>query len=306
MEIVRENIGTVFTESDGAIVYKGEQDGLHTRVFITKQNTATYECKEVGLNWQKMQDWQYDLTIIPTASEQNGYFDVVIKAIEKAVPELDNKIEHIGFGMVSLTSGKMSSRKGNILSAPELVTTVEEEVGKIVNSREGFTAEEKLRITEKVAMAAVKYAFLRSNIMQNMTFDIKESVSFEGNSGPYLQYTYARIKSVLNTPVDTSLPKNNTKSVLSALNSPSEIALIKWIERYEETVTGAADSRSPHLIANYLFELAQRFNSFYKQNSINSAETNQLIAARRQLSESVANLLAHGLGLLGIEVVEKM
>lgn len=306
MKIVRSKIGEVFEESDGAVIFPGEKYGLHNRVFITRYNTATYECKEVGLNQQKMQDWAYDLTIIPTASEQNGYFDVVIEAISRAIPELKDKIEHIGFGMVSLSTGKMSSRSGKILSAPDLLEAIENRVAEVVANREGLNDAEKQEIVSKVSQAAVKYSFLKGNILQNMSFDLEESISFEGNSGPYLQYTYARIKSVLRQSPESKGSDLSAVELLKLLTQDSELALIKWLERFAETVVNAADSRSPHLISTYNFELSQYFNSFYRSHHINTAESADLIAARRYLAEKVANTLRTGLNLLGIEVVEKM
>ncbi len=306
MELVKANTRSeanpkgVFVESDGAIIFPGEDYGLHTRVFITRASTPTYECKELGLNTRKMADWPYDLTIIPTGGEQIGYFKVVIKAIEEAIPELKGKIQHIGFGMVNLSTGKMSSRTGQILSAPDLIDLVKSRVAEVVADREGLSEEQKLDITRKVALAAIKYAFLKGNVMQNMTFDLEESVSFEGNSGPYLLYTYARIQSLLKEGESV-----DTAADVSVLDAGSELAVLKKLESFRENVIAAKEKLAPHIISTYLYELAQDYNSFYKQLKINSAPDAQK-SARRLLSQQVGRILHTGLALLGIETVEKM
>ncbi len=306
-EIVKENIGKVFKESEGAIVFPGEDYGLHTRVFITQKGTPTYEAKDVGLVFKKFEDWNFDKTVITTASEQNAYFDVITEAIEQINPEFEGKIKHVGFGMISLKSGKMSSRKGKILSAPQLVEVVKEKLEEIIAERGELSDEEKSQVVERVALGAIKYAFLKGNIMQNKSFDLEESISFEGNSGPYLQYTYARIQSVLsNAPKSQRKLEGIDQSILTSLDSEEELNLIKWLERFPETVSLAAEELSPHYISTYLFELAQRFNIFYKQHSINSADSEELITARQFLARQTAQVLKNALNLLGIEVVDKM
>ncbi len=306
MELVKANTRSeanpdgVFVESDGAIIFPGEDYGLHTRVFITRAATPTYECKEFGLNTRKMEDWPYDLTIIPTGGEQIGYFKVVIKAIEEAIPELKGKIQHIGFGMVNLSTGKMSSRTGQILSAPDLIDLVKSRVAEVVADREGLSEDLKVEITRKVALAAIKYAFLKGNVMQNMTFDLEESVSFEGNSGPYLLYTYARIQSLLKEGESVDATAN-----VGVLDAASELAVLKQLESFRENVIAAKEKLAPHIISTYLYELAQEYNSFYKQLKINSAPDAQK-NARRLLSQQVGRILHTGLALLGIETVEKM
>ncbi|MFW5702386.1 MAG: arginine--tRNA ligase [Candidatus Dojkabacteria bacterium] len=302
LEVVKENLGKVFEQSDGAVIFAGEKQGLHNRVFITQKGTATYETKEVALAIKKMEDWEFDLTITPTASEQNGYFKVVIKAIEQCRPELEGKLEHIGFGMVQLKGmGKMSSRTGKIVSGIDLLDMVKERMTNVVSKREGLSAEHKEEVAEKVTLGAIKYAFLRGNVMQNTQFDLEESISFEGNSGPYLQYTYARIQSVLRYKPE--IPAGTDRQMSA---EAYELPILKWLDRFPETVAQAAKTRSPHLIAGFAYELAQRFNSFYREHSINSAKTPKVIAFRRELAEKTAQTIRASLVLLGIETVEQM
>jgi len=301
-EIVEKNIGSIFKNSEGAVIFAAEKYGLHTRVFLTKNNTPTYEAKDMGLNIQKYQDLPYDLNLITTASEQNAYFDVMIKALELCWPELAGKTKHVGFGMVSLSTGKMSSRTGQILSAVDLIEAVKQRVIEVMKARVGLTVVEKENITEKVTMGAIKFAFLRQNILQNMKFDIEESIKFEGRSGPYLQYTYARIQSILK---QLELPEATSKDG-AQLTKKEELDLMRWITRFPSILLQAAETLSPHIIAEFVYQSAQFFNSFYAQCPINAEKNLELQRARRTLAIKTAAVIKEGLGLLGIEVVEKM
>jgi arginyl-tRNA synthetase len=304
-QIIKQHIGDVFEKGEGgAIIFKGEKVGLHTRVFLTQRDTPTYEAKDLGLAVLKYEEWPYDLAIVTTASEQNEYFKVIIEAIAQAKPELRGKIKHIGFGMVSLSTGKMSSRTGNILSGVDLVNEVTRRVSEIVNQREDFTNEEKNDITHKISLAAVKFTFLRNNIMQNTKFDIEESLSIEGKSGPYIQYTYARIQSVLSQRGDTN--QEPVSDIYSYQATKEELAVMKYILRFPEIVKTAGEALAPHIIADYIYNLAQLFNSFYNTNRINDADAPEKITGRRLLTEKVGFVLKAGLELLGIQTVNKM
>lgn len=299
---VEKHVGTVFEKSDGAIVFPGEKYGLHTRVFITQNNTPTYEAKDMGLNVQKYEDWPYDVNLITTAYEQNAYFEVMIKALELCFPDLKGKTKHVGFGLISLSTGKMSSRTGQILTAIDLIEAVKTRVTEVLKEREGLNAGEKEQIAEKVTMAAIKFAFLRQNILQNMKFDLEESIKFEGRSGPYVQYTYARIQSIVR---QLELPEATTKDV-ELLEKKEELELLRWIARYPTVVSQAAKALAPHAVAEYTFQTAQLFNSFYSECPINSEKNAELQRARRTLAVATAEVLKKGLDLLGIDVVEKM
>ncbi len=299
VELVKKHIGKVFEESEGAIVFKGEKFGLHTRVFLTKEGTPTYEAKEFGLETQKMIDFPFDLTIIPTASEQNGYFKVVIKAIEEALPEYKNKIKHLGTGMIQLSSGKMSSRSGNIVTGPDLVFQVEANVAKLVSKHTKLNENEKQEIVNMTSIGAVKYAFLKNNIFQDSTFDINESVASDGNSGPYIQYTYARTQSILTNAGDKKDYDNSCESTIY----PEELSVMKHLIKFPEIVANAAQSYSPNLVANYLFELAQKYNTFYNKHKVIGSQKEEF---RLLLSRSTGQVLKNGLALLGIEAPERM
>jgi arginyl-tRNA synthetase len=251
---------------------------------VSSEGNPTYEAKDMALQVRKMHDWPADLLVITTASEQNGYFEVVFAALEKLDPKFSGRLKHIGFGMINLTSGKMSSRTGNIVSAIDLV----DQVVAAVSEKSADTA-------EAVGVGAIKYAFLKKAATQDMEFDLQSSISIEGNSGPYLQYTYARAQSVLkkaaNEPIaDSSEAKMNSE----------ELRLVRWMYRYPEVVSEAASKYAPNLLTNFLYELAQRYNTFYNKHQIVGSEL------RIKLTQTVGEILEAGLTLLGITALERM
>jgi arginyl-tRNA synthetase len=305
-EIVASNVGKVFKESEGAIIFEGSKYGLHDRVFVTKFGTPMYEAKDLYLQELKFSEWPADLLVITTANEQNDYFKVVFRALETLHPEYKGKLKHVGFGMINLKGGKMSSRTGNILGGIELVETVVERVGE--QSRDKKTA-------EVVGLGAIKYSFLKSNPLHDTKFDLEESIAAEGNSGPYLQYTYARIQSLLGkaqfmpplTP-PTIRPRKNSllapdlRSVVGG-EKGHELELVRRMVRFSGVVVTAAESYSPNLICNYLYDLASAYNSFYNANRIIGEEREQ---ERLYVSDKVSEVIKKGLFLLGIEAPEKM
>ncbi|NMB57166.1 arginine--tRNA ligase [Candidatus Beckwithbacteria bacterium] len=305
LQIVKDNVGKVFEKSGDTVIFAGEKFGLHTRVFITKEGTPTYEAKDLGLFTQKMEDWPFDLTITPTASEQNEYFNVVIEAVNQLFPEYKNKWMHIGFGMVSLSTGKMSSRKGNILSAPDLIEIVFARVGQIIEKRKELNSEEKEKIRKQVGLGAIKYAFLKSSLTKNMVFDLEESISLNGNSGPYLQYTYARCQSVLSKNNNPSFTKRADAQQSEDLNQ-EELFILKWLYRFPEIVEKSAKEFAPNHLCTYLYDLAQRYNTFYNKHSILKAENERQKQLRLALTQATAQVIKNGLKLLGINAPNTM
>ena len=290
----------VFEKSDGAVVFRGEKYGLHTRVFITSQGLPTYETKELGLSKAKF-EVEPDLfqSIVITANEQDDYFKVVLKVMEQIYPSIAEKTKHISHGMLRFASGKMSSRTGNVITGESLINMMENLVAEKIKDRE-LSSAEKQKIMETVGVGAIKYSILKQNIGANIIYDFDKSISFEGDSGPYLQYTYARAKSVLakvterhgvsTVPVDTPC--------LQVSNN-----LERLLYRFPEVVARAAVEYEPHFVATYLIELASAFNNFYAHNQIiGSEEENYRLA----LTRAVSIILKNGLWLLGIQVPERM
>jgi arginyl-tRNA synthetase len=287
LEIVKSHIADgVFSESDGAIVFIGEDHGLHTRVFVNAQGIPTYEAKDLGNAMQKWRDYAYDQSVIITAEEQTQYFKVMLKALEQFAPEQAHATTHIAHGMVKLSTGKMSSRTGKVLRALDVLDAVEQ-----------AAAEASQNNVHDVALAAIKYAFLKNRIGGDIAFDVNESVSLEGNSGPYLQYAYARARSIL--------AKASGASDLTSVSSleVGERQLARKLSEWAETVDKAVQDLMPHHICTYLYELAQTFNRFYEQNRvIDDPRQNERLA----LVSKYADVLNEGLTLLGIHAAERM
>lgn len=290
VKIVKKNLNKVFKRSEGAIIFEGSRYGLHDRVFVTQYDTPTYEAKDLYLEQLKFKEWPFDLLIITTANEQTEYFKVVYKAIEKVEPKLEGKLAHIGFGMVNLKTGKMSSRTGNIISAVELVDIVVDKVKQLSSDK---------KVAESVGLAAVKYSFLKNNPLQNTAFSVEESIAKEGNSGPYLQYTHARTHSVL-AKAKTQKPKLKT-DVNKIIEE--EFKIIRLLSQYPEVIMNAAKTYSPNVLCNYLYNLAQKYNAFYNSNRILGSDREKI---RVVLTSAVGQVLKNGLKLLGIEAPEKM
>lgn len=286
LRIVTEHAG-VFEESDGAIVYRGEKHGLHTRVFVNSQGFPTYEAKDLGLSFLKERDYAPDISITFTGNEIDEYFRVVQKALEEIRPELVGKFTHIGHGMVRLPSGKMSSRTGDVVTAKSLLDEVEEKI--------------RIRSPESPAiidntLGAIKYAFLKHRIGGNIVFDMDESISLEGNTGVYLQYAHARARSVLS--------KVEQKASIEAQSlEADERLMLRTIGGYPDVVAKAIDQLAPHHVCTYLYELSQAFNRFYEKNRI-AGDARE--ALRAQIVAAFAQTLKNGLLLLNIPAPERM
>jgi len=292
----------VFEKSEGAIVFKGEKYGLHTRVFVNSQGLATYETKDLGLVKRKLESYDFDTCIIVTANEQNEYFKVMIKVFEFVFPSVANKMRHISHGFLRLSEGKMSSRTGKVVTGESLIRSIEDLVDEKIAKRE-LSDEEKSEIRKKVAIAAIKYTILKQSPGSDIIFDIKKSVSFEGDSGPYLQYSSVRAQSVLNKAEKEGI---STFVDDSADNVPKTVSEFeKLLARYPDVVRFATVQLAPQQIITYLIQLAGAFNSYYAVNKIVDA-TDEYSSYKVALTKGFAQIMVHGLSLLGISVPEKM
>lgn len=282
-DIVRANVGTVFEESEGAVVYRGEQNGLHTRVFLNSQGLPTYEAKDLGLLKLKLDKYpSFDVTITDTGPEQTEYFKVLYAAARKVFPELDGKdLRHIAHGYLKLTSGKMSSRLGNVITGESLI----EEVTAAARNR------------EEVAIGALKYMVLKSSNGRDIIFDPEKSLSLEGDSGPYLQYARVRAASLLREAKVAGISADTD-------DMPKEASdLERVLLHYTDALSRAAKELEPHYLTTYLTELASAFNSWYAKNRVIGG------AAPRygvHLVSAVERVLNEGLETLGIPVLEEM
>jgi arginyl-tRNA synthetase len=290
----------IFENSDGAVVYKAEKHGLHTRVFINSKGIPTYEAKELGLAQIKNERYQYDRSIVLTGNEQDGYFKVVMKALEEVSPELAEKTTHLSHGMLRLPSGKMSSRTGDVITASSMIDEVRESVAKKMEDRD-FSEEEKDKIVELVAMAAIKYSVLKQTPSKDIIFDFEKSLSFEGDSGPYLLYTLLRAKSLITKAEEAKIPLSEVKQPEGWEAQEIEQKLY----RFKELVSYTYSELAPQHMVTYLTEIASLFNSFYGSGKIVDAD-DPSSPYRVGITEAVSVVLTNGLDILGIKVPEKM
>ncbi|MCA9332919.1 arginine--tRNA ligase [Candidatus Saccharibacteria bacterium] len=275
----------VYEESDGAIIFDGDKHGLHKRVFINSEGLPTYEAKDVGLSLTKWADYHFDKSIIITANEQDQYMQVVIKSIEQFEPEPAKRTQHITHGVVKLQGGvKMSSRKGNVVTALE-----------ILDAARQAGDESETKPNNETILAAVKYAFAKNRIGGDIIYDPKESIALEGNSGPYLQYAHARARSII-------AKSDRVPSELSELEAEERI-VVKKLTEWNDVMNKATEELAPHVICTYLYELAQIFNRFYENNRVIGDKRETI---RLKIVEIYANRLKQGLDTLGIVAPDRM
>lgn len=288
LKAVKANIGKVFQESQRAVIYDGEKASLHTRVFITSKGLPTYETKDLGLTQLKDKDFpEADRSIIITANEQSDYFKVMLAALADIKPETARRTTHLSHGFVSLSTGKMSSRTGQVYPSMKLLLEVKEAVHKLYPDS---------KVRKEVTFGAVKFGFLKHRLGSDIVLDVKESISLEGQSGPYLQYAYARACSILEKAQDKD------QAEISDLDE-SERSLARKLSEYPEVIEKAVTELMPHHVCTYLYELAQTFNSFYEKSRIIG---DQREACRLALVRAYKNVLASGLDILNIAAPEKM
>jgi len=288
----------IFVESDGARVFKGEDYGLHTRVFITSQGLPTYETKEIGLETLK-QELYPDVSdfIITTAVEQKEYFAVVKQALALIDAKLSEKLTHVSHGMMRFADGKMSSRKGNVITGESIIDSLID-IARALSK--DSRANDPEQLAREVAVAAIKYQILKGASGKDIVFDEKQALSTEGDSGPYLQYAHARCCAIIEKSKLAGVEAN----LVSAQDFGYATMLARLLVRFPLIVERATTELQPHHIAHYLIEVASAFNAWYAQEQIldGSGAQSQKVA----VVEAVARTLQNGLGLLGIPAPEKM
>jgi arginyl-tRNA synthetase len=304
----------IFEKSEGAIIFPGEKfarldsarQGLHNRVFITSEGNTTYEGKDMGLGRLQFDEYNPDLIIHVVSREQIGYFQVAFQALAQLFPDTRGREYHLVYGWVKLKHGKMSSRSGVVVLGEWLLNEAEKEIAKILSQSAKKSPlrrpADEAGIARKAAVAAVKYAFLKVGTKQEIAFDLKESVNFEGDSGPYLQYTYARCKSVIRKAQNTEGKSGELWKLgeYGGTLNTEEKAVARLIMQFPEVVEDAAYHFTPNTICTYLFHLAQAFNLFYAKHVILGQPL------RMSLTAASAQVLKNGLYLLGIETLEEM
>ncbi len=298
LQIVKQHLTAgIFEESKGATIFKGEPHGLHTRVFVNKDELPTYEAKDLALALLKKETFPFDISITITGSEQTEYFKVVLKALSLFEPEIAQKIVHIPHGMLVLPTGKMSSRTGNIVTAESLIADIADHVRSKMK-QESIEKEEKEKIIEAISIGAFKFMVLRQTPGKNIIFDFDASVSFEGDSGPYLQYSVVRARSLLEKA-------EALKKTADAAHAPNEaVALERLLHRLPETIARASKERAPQILVTYLLECAGAFNTYYGEHKI--IDEDEGVSYRLALVEASSRVIENGLAALAIKVPKRM
>lgn len=282
----------------GAVIFRGEKCGLHTRVFINSEGLPTYEAKDLGLAEAKYKRYKYDKSVVVTGNEVNEYFKVMLCAMKEVLPKLAEKTKHIGHGMLRLPEGKMSSRTGKVVTGESLLEKVQNLVTEKIKERD-LSDIEKKEVAEKVAVGAIRYSILKQSIGSDIIYDFNKSISFEGDSGPYLQYAYTRAQSILR-----KAKEENIKA--SFVKLPQEVTKLEKMMRYfPEVVLQASQNYEPHIILTYLTKLAGEFNNYYAKNKI--VDKGESISSYRvALTKAFAQVMENGMWMLGIETLNKM
>ena len=294
-----------FKKPDGSVWIDLTDDGLDQKLVLRADGTSVYITQDLGTAELKHDDFQMDESVYVVGNEQDYHFKVLFLILEKLGKTWAKGLHHLSYGMVDLPSGKMKSREGTVVDADELVDEMintarerTEELGKV----EGFTDEEKEKLYQMIGMGALKYFLLKVEPKKRLLFDPKESIDFQGNTGPFIQYTYARIRSVLIKGVFAESENLDYRADLTDV----ERDLIVVLNRYPGTVLAAAADYSPALIANYTFELAKLYNKFYHEEPILKAEQENIKHFRLKLSAATASVIKKAMKLLGIEVPVRM
>ncbi len=306
-DIVDEGLesGVFFKREDGSVWIDLTADGLDEKLVLRADGTSVYMTQDMGTAELKYKDFHMDESIYVVGNEQDYHFKVLFLILQKLGKQWAKGLYHLSYGMVDLPSGKMKSREGTVVDADDLISEMEqtakeqtEALGKVTE----YSDEEKLELYHTIGMGALKYFLLKVDPKKRLLFDPNESVDFQGHTGPFIQYTHARIRSVLSK---VEQPPNPLKGELGSLDG-EERDLILALSQFPETINQAATSYSPAIIANYVYELAKAFNKFYHEKSILQAEDELTKQFRLQLSSASAKVIRKAMGLLGIEVPERM
>ena len=301
--------GVFFKKEDGSVWIDLTEEGLDEKIVLRSDGTAVYMTQDIGTAIQRVADYpDVNGMVYTVGNEQDYHFKVLFLILKKLGFSWAQQLFHLSYGMVDLPSGKMKSREGTVVDADDLITemaataaSISEDLGKL----SGYTEEQKTTLYHTIGLGALKYYILKVDPKKRILFDPKESVDFQGNTGPFIQYTYARIQSILRKADFDFSQTPNFKDHTSFLHE-KEIALIKQLLLFPETIQLAATQYSPALVANYTYELVKAFNSFYQNVSILGESDSDLKVFRVQLSDKVAVVIKDALLLLGIEVPERM
>ncbi len=308
-ELVEEGLkkGIFFRKEDNSVWIDLEADGLDQKLLLRGDGTSVYMTQDLGTAYRRFEDNHLDDMIYVVGNEQNYHFQVLKLVLKKlGYADWSDHITHLSYGMVELPEGKMKSREGTVVDADDLIEKMvdtaremSEELGKL----DGCSEEEASAVSTMVGLGALKYFILKVDPKKTMLFDPKESIDFNGNTGPFIQYTHARIRSVMRKAEEAGI---DFKAMVEAPLLSEEVELIKTLSEYPQVVASAGENFAPSYVAAYAYDLAKQFNGYYHDHSILKEERVEVRALRLQLASVVARTLKSAMALLGIEVPERM
>jgi len=298
----------LYQNPDSSIWADLTPDGLDQKLLLRSDGTAVYMTQDLGTAVNRYEEYKFDKNIYVVGNEQNYHFQVLRAILKRMGYNWSDGLIHFSYGMVELPEGRMKSREGTVVDADDLILEMQEtakdvslELGKLAD----FSEDEKEDVFRKIGLGALKYYILKVDPRKNMTFNPSESIDFNGNTGPFIQYTYARIKSVFRKAGESGIKSDHGKLSI-AKPGPKEIELIKLLRKFPYTVTEAAVNYSPALIANYCYDLSKEYNQFYHEYSILGEDDAETRNFRLLLSKVTSEILHDGMWLLGIEMPERM
>ncbi len=308
-DIVQQGLdkGIFFRKEDNSVWIDLTADGLDQKLLLRGDGTSVYITQDLGTAFRRFEDNKLDDMIYVVGNEQNYHFQVLKLILKKLGYDWSDNITHLSYGMVELPEGKMKSREGTVVDADDLIADMvataremSQELGKL----DGCTEEEANDISRMVGLGALKYFILKVDPKKTMLFNPRESIDFNGNTGPFIQYTHARIRSVLRKAAEAGIEYKGRVSGIELL--PEEIELVKMLSDYPAVVASAGESYSPAVIGAYVYDLSKLFNSYYHDHSILHEEKEKVRRIRLQLAEQTARVIRSGMWLMGIEVPERM
>ncbi|MFJ1473026.1 arginine--tRNA ligase [Capnocytophaga cynodegmi] len=309
-DIIEEGLqkGVFFKKQDGSVWCDLTADGLDEKLVLRSDGTSVYITQDIGTATQRVKDYPDVKGMVYTVgNEQDYHFKVLFLILKKLGFDWTENLYHLSYGMVDLPSGKMKSREGTVVDADDLIAEMEqtaEEISQELGKLDGYDDNQKKELYHTIGLGALKYYILKVDPKKRILFDPKESIDFQGNTGPFVQYTYARIKSILRKYNEIEVSKSENYSI-SELH-PKEKTLLKNMALFPEVVQNAADSYSPAVIANYVYDLVKDFNSFYQNVSILGEENSAKREFRVSLCKKISEIIASSFAMLGIQVPERM
>ena len=296
--------GVFYKKDDGSVWIDLSDEGLDEKLVLRSDGTSVYMTQDIGTAIQRSKDFNVNGMVYTVGNEQDYHFKVLFLILKKLGYAWADELFHLSYGMVNLPNGRMKSREGTVVDADDLIVEMEttaEEISKDLGKLDGYSEAQKQEVYNTIGLGALKYFMLKIDPKKSMVFNPEESIDFQGNTGPFIQYTYARIQAIVRKSA------HDQNQVIDGVSlHEKEVDLIKQLEAYPSIIQQAAKQYSPAIIANYVYDLVKVYNSFFQNVSIFGADTSEETLFRAQLSQWVGNVIKSGFGMLGINVPDRM